>query len=59
MAWFIVDFINLEVGYHIGLLFATILAVLSNLVSLMHSKNDTNTSWEERKLKYTYSFMGE
>jgi hypothetical protein len=53
------DFINLEVGYHTGLLFVTILAVLSNLVSLMHSEIDTNTNWEERKLKYTYSFMGE
>jgi len=38
------DFINLEVGYHIGSLFVTILAVLCNLVSLMRSENDTNTS---------------
>jgi len=38
------DFINLEVGYHIGSLFVTILAVLSNLVSLMHGENDTNTN---------------
>jgi hypothetical protein len=53
------DFINLQVGYHIGLLFVTVLAVLSNLVLLMHSEHDTNTSWEERKLKYTYSLMGE
>jgi len=38
------DFINLEVGYHIGSLFVTILAVLSNLASLRHIENDTNTS---------------
>lgn len=50
--------LNLRWGYHIGSLFATIL-VLSNLVSLMHSENDTNTSWEETKLKYIYRCTSE
>jgi len=44
MACYIMDFMNLEVGYHIGSLIVTILAVLSKLVSLMHSESDTNTS---------------
>jgi hypothetical protein len=38
------DFINLEVGYHIGSLLAIVLAVLSNLASLMHGENDTTTN---------------